>query len=182
MTLNIAIICFIFLNMWVNIVVLALTSGPPNRDKNWYSGRITVPANLVFRRKIWGARDNGIPPRSTPVTGPAAELIRYVSSQWQTVISSYTPGKCFLPISVRLAMCPAERERNLSGCQASGINPELPFHVALVLPLQVPPLLCLQALVSGCNVNRIDIAISWIAIGIFVFSRGGGYEKAVDFM
>ena len=66
MTLNIAIICFIFLNMWVNIVVLALTSGPPNRDKNWYSGRITVPANLVFRRKIWGARDNGIPPRSTP--------------------------------------------------------------------------------------------------------------------
>ena len=30
-------------------------------------GRITVPANLVFRRKIWGARDNGIPPRSTPV-------------------------------------------------------------------------------------------------------------------
>ncbi len=27
----------------------------------------TVPANLVFRRKIWGARDNGIPPRSTPV-------------------------------------------------------------------------------------------------------------------
>ena len=26
-----------------------------------------MPANLVFRRKIWGARDNGIPPRSTPV-------------------------------------------------------------------------------------------------------------------
>ena len=25
-----------------------------------------MPANLVFRRKIWGARDNGIPPRSTP--------------------------------------------------------------------------------------------------------------------
>ena len=28
-----------------------------------------MPANLVFRRKIWGARDNGIPPRSTPGTG-----------------------------------------------------------------------------------------------------------------
>ena len=25
-----------------------------------------MPANLVFRLKIWGARDNGIPPRSTP--------------------------------------------------------------------------------------------------------------------
>ena len=25
-----------------------------------------MPANLVFRRKIRGARDNGIPPRSTP--------------------------------------------------------------------------------------------------------------------
>ena len=25
-----------------------------------------MPVNLVFRRKIWGARDNGIPPRSTP--------------------------------------------------------------------------------------------------------------------
>ena len=39
----------------------------PNRGKNWYPGRITVPANLVFRLNIWGARDNGIPPRSTPV-------------------------------------------------------------------------------------------------------------------
>ena len=38
----------------------------PNRGKNWLSSRITVAANLVFRRKIWGARDNGIPPRSTP--------------------------------------------------------------------------------------------------------------------
>ena len=27
-----------------------------------------MPANLVFRRKIWGARDNGIPPRSTPAS------------------------------------------------------------------------------------------------------------------
>ena len=28
-----------------------------------------MPANLVFHRKIWGARDNGIPPRSTPAIG-----------------------------------------------------------------------------------------------------------------
>ena len=25
-----------------------------------------MSANLLFRLKIWGARDNGIPPRSTP--------------------------------------------------------------------------------------------------------------------
>ena len=41
----------------------------PNRGKNWYPSRITVPANLVFRLEIWGSRDNGIPPRSTPVVG-----------------------------------------------------------------------------------------------------------------
>ena len=41
----------------------------PNRGKNWYPGRITVPANLVFRLEIWGSRDNGIPPRSTPELG-----------------------------------------------------------------------------------------------------------------
>ena len=41
--------------------------GPQIAAKVGNSGRITVPANLVFRRKIWGARDNGIPPRSTPV-------------------------------------------------------------------------------------------------------------------
>ena len=37
-----------------------------------------MPANLVFRRKIWGARDNGLPPRSTPgvpfVSGPHLDL------------------------------------------------------------------------------------------------------------
>ena len=33
-----------------------------------------MPANVVFRRKIWGARDNGIPPRSTPVNP------KYISS------------------------------------------------------------------------------------------------------
>ena len=33
-----------------------------------------MPANLVFRRKIWGARDNGIPPRSTPDV--------YLNSYW----------------------------------------------------------------------------------------------------
>ena len=41
-------------------------SRSPNCVKNWYPGRITVPANLVFRLEIWDARDNGILPRSTP--------------------------------------------------------------------------------------------------------------------
>ena len=37
-----------------------------------------MPANLVFRRKIWGARDNGIPPRSTPgkIFSKAAKTVR----------------------------------------------------------------------------------------------------------
>ena len=75
-----------------------------------------------------------------------------------------------LPISVRLAMCPAERERDPSGCRASGrhITLELPVHVVLILQLPVPPLLRLQALVPGVHVNRIAIAISWIAIGSIV--------------
>ena len=47
-------------------MMLALQSGPQIVGKNWLSGRITVSANLVFRLKIWAARDNGIPPRSTP--------------------------------------------------------------------------------------------------------------------
>ena len=56
-------------------------------------------------------------------------------------------------------MCPVERERDPSGCRASGLTPELPVHVVLVssvagsvppllVPsLLVPPLLRFQALV-----------------------------------
>ena len=33
----------------------------------------------------------------------------------------------------------AERERDTSGSQASGLTPEIPFHVALVPSLLVPP-------------------------------------------
>ena len=33
-----------------------------------------------------------------------------------------------LPISVGLAMCLAKRERESSGCRASGETPELPVH------------------------------------------------------
>ena len=46
-----------------------------------------------------------------------------------------------LPFSVWLAICPVERERDLSGCRASGLTPDLPDHVVLVPPLLVPPLL-----------------------------------------
>ena len=33
-----------------------------------------------------------------------------------------------------------ERERDPSGCRPSGLTPELPVHIVLVLPLLVPPL------------------------------------------
>ena len=32
-------------------------------------------------------------------------------------------------------MCPVERERDPSGCRASGLTPELPVHVVLVSPV-----------------------------------------------
>ena len=35
-----------------------------------------MPANLVFRRKIWGARDNGIPPRSTPAALGESPIVK----------------------------------------------------------------------------------------------------------
>ena len=49
------------------------------------------------------------------------------------------------PSSVRLAMCPSEREREPASCQASGMptgpnSSELPVHVVLILRLPVPPL------------------------------------------
>ena len=49
------------------------------------------------------------------------------------------------PISVRLTMCPSERERDPASCQASGMpigpnSSELPVQVVLILPLLVPPL------------------------------------------
>ena len=39
-----------------------------------------------------------------------------------------------LPISVRMAMCLAEREHDPSGCRAPGKISELPVHVVLVPP------------------------------------------------
>ena len=48
-----------------------------------------MPANLVFRRKIWGARDKGIPPRSTPDTSEGL-LICFAREYYYT--------SCFLPV------------------------------------------------------------------------------------
>ena len=65
--IKVILICVICLNIYVgqyNEPSPKIRS--PNRGKHWQSGRITVSADLVFRRKIWGAWDNGIPPRSTP--------------------------------------------------------------------------------------------------------------------
>ena len=39
-----------------------------------------------------------------------------------------------LPVSLRLAMCLAKRERDPSGCRASGLTLKLPVHVVLVPP------------------------------------------------
>ena len=39
-----------------------------------------------------------------------------------------------LPVSMRLEMCLAERERVSSGCRAAGLTIELPVHVVLVPP------------------------------------------------
>ena len=41
-------------------------------------------------------------------------------------------------VSARLSVFPAEREREPSGCRASGVTPELPVHVLMVPPLLVP--------------------------------------------
>ena len=65
-----------------------------------------------------------------------------------------------LPILVGLAMCLAKRERDSSGCRASGVTPELPLGAGSA-PVSS----------SGCNVNRIIIDISWIALGSVVFAR-----------
>ncbi len=81
-------------------------------------------------------------------------------------------------------LCPAERERDPSGCRAPGLTPELPVHVVLVTPLLVLPLLRLQALVGLPGVQRqphrhfyfIDFPRKFL-----VRARCGGFEKALDF-
>ena len=56
-----------------------------------------MPANLVFRRKIWGARDNGIPPRSTPVkAGLSREIVMQAAKcKWRALRHT-----CLLLLSV----------------------------------------------------------------------------------
>ena len=79
-------------------------------------------------------------------------------------------------------LCPDEREHDPSGCQASGLTPELPVHVVLVPPLLVSPLLRLQALVPGVprqphrHFYFIDCPRKFL-----VFARCGCFEKALDF-
>ena len=93
-------------------------------------------------------------------------------------------------------MCPVEREREPSGCRASGLTPELPLHVVLVPPWLVPPLswfrrcfvfrrwfnrcFVFRRWYRWCHVNRIAFAIFWIALGRFVLARCDGYKKAPE--
>ena len=81
-------------------------------------------------------------------------------------------------------LCPAVRERDPSGCRASGLTSELPVHVVLVTPLLVLPLLRLHALVCLPGVQRqphrhfyfIDFPRKCL-----VPARCGGFEKPMDF-
>ena len=89
-----------------------------------------------------------------------------------------------LPISVRLAMCSAERERDASGCRSSGITPELSVLVASWCWFRrccFRRRFVFRRCYRGCNVKHIAIAISCISLASFVFARCGGYEKALDF-
>ena len=78
----------ICLNMLVNNNDARPKIRSPNLGKNWYPVRITVPANLVFRLEIWGARDNGIPPRSTPVV--TMQLERRHKYAWFEIVIQET--------------------------------------------------------------------------------------------
>ena len=58
-----------------------------------------MPANLVFRRKIWGARDNGIPSRSTPVVMIFISLCLIVFVDYSTfriLLRSYSKNSVML--------------------------------------------------------------------------------------
>ena len=70
------------------------------------------------------------------------------------------------PISVRLAMCPAERERDASGCRSSGVTPELSVLVATWCRFRrccFRRRFVFRRWYWGCNVKHIAIAISWIS-------------------
>ena len=49
---------------------------------------------MVFRLKIWGARDNGIPPRSTP---EIIVLKKLIQSYYNYYTTSWLPGFAWVP-------------------------------------------------------------------------------------
>ena len=61
--IKVIIICFICLNMWVNIMVLllAIKSGPQIATKTGKAAGLLF-AESGIPSEIWGARDNGILP------------------------------------------------------------------------------------------------------------------------
>ena len=144
MTLKIAIkliiICFICLNMWVNIVVLAVKSGPQIATK---TGN---PANLVFRRKIWGARDNGIPPRSTPA------YHNFVVKNGILYIVKLLKCVCFFATGAVPIHDVATREKRLLGSELAFV------HVYLILD-RVPKY-SISQLLHLYNPFKLDAVIS----------------------
>ena len=58
-----------------------------------------MPENLVFRLKIWGARDNGIPPRSTPGT------VKGISNIHSIILKLSNLCLCFCYLVVEVSFC-----------------------------------------------------------------------------
>ena len=73
-----------------------------------------MPANLVFRRKIWGARDNGIPPRSTPEYGVFQQKLIVVQNH--VVFSTL---RCPEPIHNVMIMVPNQTESAAKLCSTT---------------------------------------------------------------
>ena len=79
-------------------------------------------------------------------------------------------------------MCPVERERDPSGCRASGLPPELPVHVVLVPPLLVPPLLVppllIPAVVGSAFAGSADVGSA--VVGSVAGSLSGAGSAAAS--
>ena len=74
-------------------------------------------------------------------------------------------------------MCPVERERDRSGCRASGLTPELPAHVVLVRPLLLSSAFVGSAVAGSAVVG--SAAASFSGAGSAVASASGAGTTGV---
>ena len=84
-------------------------------------------------------------------------------------------------------MCSAEKARSLGLSSVRSNSETTGPYVVLVPPLLVPPMFVFRrwywggaVSTGGATSNPTTIAISWIALGSFVFVRCDGYEKSLD--